>query len=196
MSKPVKVVIFIIVIAISFVLYLLQSNSGKLNDEIAYHNSLQRSITLKSNAFENDSIIPVEYTGKGANISPELSWDNIPEGTKSLAIIVTDYDAPSPQFQLFTVGHWVLYNISPDITELEKGVLTKKLTGLHISIGKNVNGKNEYTGPNPPFGTHIYYFRIYALNFKTLYLGKDNRDELLHAMKGHVLGYGELVGKF
>jgi Raf kinase inhibitor-like YbhB/YbcL family protein len=196
MSRPVKVIIFIVVILISFVMYLLQRNSGKLTDELVYHNALQRSIILKSDAFENDSTIPLEYTGKGANISPRLSWDNIPEGTKSLAIIVTDYDAPSPKFQLFTVGHWVLYNIPLGVIDLEKGISAEKLKSLHISVGKNIAGKHEYTGPRPPFGTHLYYFRIYALNFKTVFMTNDNRDELIHAMKGQVLGYGELIGKF
>lgn len=196
MSRTVKFILFIIVIFIAFIIYLLQTNSSKLNDEIAYHNLLQRTIVVKSSAFENEGTIPVEFTAKGANISPPLSWENLPEGTRSVAIIVTDYDAPSPKFQLHTVGHWVLYNIPLGVTDLEKGITAEKLKSLKISVGKNNSDKHEYTGPNPPLGVHTYYFRVYALDFQSLFITNDNREELLHAMKNHVLGYGELIGKF
>ena len=140
--------------------------------------------------------MPIDFTAKGSNISPPLNWGKMPEGTKSLAILVTDFDAPAPYLHLFTASHWVLYNISPKDSSLEKGTSAAQLDTLGITVGKNYAGNHVYTGPKPPLGIHSYYFRIYALDYDHLFMKNDTRDELLNAMKGHVLGYGELVGKF
>lgn len=180
----------------TLILILLQKNLGKQREEKTYHASLNKSITLQSSAFANEGTMPIDFTAKGSNLSPPLSWSNIPEGTKSLALLVTDFDAPAPYLHLFTASHWVLYNISPKDSVISKGLSAAQLDNLGITVGKNYAGNHVYTGPMPPLGIHSYYFRIYALDFNHLFIKNDTRDELLAAMKGHILGYGELVGRF
>ena len=165
-------------------------------EEKAYHATLNKSLLLKSDDFENGGQMPIDVADKGINRSPELSWQYLPEGTKSLAIMVTDYDAPAPNLHLFTASHWVLYNIPVSDSTLPKGISAGQLSALNITVGKNYAGKKVYTGPRPPFGVHQYYFRIYALDFNHLFLADESRDELYKAMKNHIIGYGELVGTF
>ncbi len=140
--------------------------------------------------------MPEAVADKGINHSPQLSWDTLPAGTKSVAVMVTDYDAPSPALHLFTASHWIIYNLPPGIHSVEQGISVAKLKRLGIDVGKNYAGNHLYTGPRPPFGVHQYYFRIYALDFNHLFLANDDRNELYVAMKNHILGYGELVGSF
>ena len=196
MRIALRLTLILVAALVSLFLYQLQTNRGKQNDEVNYHADLSKSITLHSSDFNNGGQLPIDVADKGINHSPQLSWDSMPEGTKSLAIMVTDYDAPSPGVHLFTASHWVLYNIQVNVHSLDKGISAAQLKSLGIDVGKNYAGKHVYTGPRPPFGVHHYYFRIYALDFSHLFLANDNRDELYTAMKGHILGYGELVGRF
>jgi hypothetical protein len=196
MRLAIRIILATISVLLLLLLFRIQKNRSQIEEEVAYNAELPKTIILKSDAFGNGEQIPVEYTANGANISPPLSWDSTPVGTKSLAILVTDYDAPSPSFKMMIVGHWVLYNIPHNLQSIEKGISKTVIDSLHITVGKNVSGKNEYTGPRPPFGVHSYYFRIYALDFNSLFLKNDNRNELYKAMVGHILGYGELIGKF
>lgn len=195
MSRPLKFALAILILVICFVLFSLQKANGKLKEEQEYHSNLPRTIKLTSPQFAQDGRIPDECAGKEA-VSPGLQWSNIPEGTRSLAIAVTDYDAPSPNFRLINVSHWVLYNIPVGVDSIPKAASPTLLKDLGISVGKNIQGKREYGGPRPPFGVPNYYFRVYALDFKSLYLTDDTKDELLHAMNKHILAYGELVGQY
>jgi Raf kinase inhibitor-like YbhB/YbcL family protein len=195
-NRVLKFFFILLAALVTLVLIVLQRNLGKQNEEKAYHASLNKSITLQSSAFTSKGTMPIDFTAKGSNLSPPLNWSNIPEGTKSLALLVTDFDAPAPYLHLFTASHWVLYNISVKDSSIEKGISTAQLDTLGITVGKNYAGNHVYTGPMPPLGIHNYYFRIYALDFDHLFIKNDTRDELLNAMKGHVLGYGELVGRF
>ena len=196
MRRAGRITIILVAAVVSLFLYQLKSNKGKQEEEKVFHAGLQKSIILQSSDFEDGGQMPVDVADKGINHSPQLSWHNLPEGTKSLAIMVTDYDAPVPNLHLFTASHWVLYNIPVNDTTLPKGVSANQLKNLNITAGKNYAGKHVYAGPRPPFGVHQYYFRIYALDFNHLFLSDDNRDELYKAMKNHVIGYGELVGHF
>lgn len=191
-----RIILAVVALVLVLVLYKVITNLSQLEDERAFHAGLAKNIVLRSDAFAEGGKIPIEYTGKGAELSPQLSWDSVPGGTKSQAILVSDYDAPSPVFKLFRVTHWELYNIPHELHSLPKAVTREQLDSLHITIGKNIAGKDAYMGPAPPFGVHQYYFRIYALDFNSIFLKNDDRDELYKAMKGHVLGYGELVGEF
>ena len=196
MRKALRFTAILLAALASLFLYQLQTNKGKQHDEETFHASLTKNINLKSTDFANDDQMPVDVADKGINHSPQLSWDTLPSGTKSVAIMVTDYEAPSPGLHLFTASHWVVYNIPFNVHSLEKGISAKQLKSLGIDLGKNYAGNHVYTGPRPPFGVHHYYFRIYALDFNHLFLANDNREELYAAMKGHILGYGELVGRF
>jgi len=196
MRKVLRFTVILFAAIVSLMLYLLLTNTGKQKDETAYHANLSKSINLKSADFENGGMMPADVSDNGINHSPQLNWDTLPAGTKSLAVMVTDYDAPAPNFHLFTASHWVVYNIPLGVHSLAKGITVDELKKSGIDVGKNYAGNHIYSGPKPPFGIHNYYFRIYALDFDHLFLKNDNRDELYKAMQGHIVGYGELVGRF
>jgi Raf kinase inhibitor-like YbhB/YbcL family protein len=196
MRKVLRFTVIFFAAILTLMLYQLMTNTSKQKDEVVYHAKLNKSITLKSTDFENGGIMPEDVSDNGINHSPQLNWDTLPAETKSLALMVTDYDAPSPAFHLFTASHWVIYNIPIDVHSLAKGIPVDELKKAGMDIGKNYAGNHIYTGPKPPFGVHQYYFRIYALDFDHLFLKNDNRDELYKAMQGHIVGYGELIGNF
>ena|SRR5947209_1601384 len=143
-------------------------------------------ITVTSSAFAAGGNIPEQYTCKGANVSPPLLFRGIPQNAKSLVLIVEDPDAPSG---LFT--HWLIWNIDPHTT-----TLAEKSVPSGAAQGTNDFGKTGYGGPCPPSGTHRYFFRIFALD-KTLELKSGaKRQDLDKAIAGHIVGRGELMGRF
>lgn len=164
--------------------------------EFEFHENIEKSIKLRSNAFEANKTIPIEFTGLGDELSPSLFWDNLPSGTKSLVITAADYDGPSPNFKLMTIDHWVLYNIDPSINSIDKAITIEELEKQGINVGLNVNGEVGYVGPNPPMGIHQYYFRVYALSIPSLDLEKPTRTDLMEKMKDNIIAYGELVGTY
>lgn len=144
------------------------------------------TIQVSSQAFTNGGTIPDPYTCDFDNISPALAWSNVPAETQSLVLVVEDPDAP--------VGiwiHWILYNLPPDLRSLPE-----KVKGIGVT-GENSFRKNEYGGPCPPPGKpHRYFFRIYALDTVLALEEGETQAELLKAMQGHILAYGELVGMY
>lgn len=146
----------------------------------------QASLTLTSDAFNNNASIPLQYSGKGQDISPPLAWSNPPSGTQSYALICDDPDAPSG-----TWTHWVLYNIPSTVNHIDEGKLPKEAT-----LGKNSWGKTSYGGPNPPSGTHHYIFTLYALDAPLALPSGLTSDQLRQAMDGHVLDKATLIGTF
>jgi len=149
---------------------------------------------LSSKAFKNGEYIPdlYSYTRLGKNISPPLNWENPPEQTKSFAIILEDVDVPL--FGIFP--HWILYNIPSEKNELMEGLPRQKSFSDGTIQGKNFYNQNAYMGPSPPFGTHRYYFKIYALDTKLKQDPKMTRKKLLKAMEGHILGESQLMGLY
>src|SRR3989339_549945 len=145
-----------------------------------------KKIMVKSTAFKNGGIIPKKYTCSGENISPPLSWSSVPDGTMSLALICDDPDAPGGTFV-----HWVIFNIPPDVQELEGGIETgtEELEDGTIQ-GTNDFGEIGYGGPCPPSGTHRYYFKLYALDTQLDLDSESGKPELISAMKGHILAKG------
>jgi len=150
------------------------------------------NIKISAEAFENRSMIPVEYTCDGENISPALFWTGIPTGTKSIVLIMDDPDAP-----MGTFVHMVIFNIPPDMNALPKGIpKSEKYFNNTIHYGTNDFARVGYGGPCPPTGTHRYYFRIYALDIM-LNLGPGaKRNAVDKGMMGHVLASGELIGLY
>lgn len=150
------------------------------------------AMKLSSPSFENNKDIPQKYTCQGADISPQLRWSDLPEGTKSLALIVDDPDAPDPKAPKMTYVHWVLFNIPPTTDFIEEGAKT-----LPNGTKEGINDWNKtgYGGPCPPIGTHRYFFKLYALNTE-LKLNKPNKKDLEKAMEGHILGKTEIVGTY
>jgi len=140
-------------------------------------------LIISSPAFQNEGVIPSKYTCEGEDINPPLEVDNIPEGTKTLAIIVEDPDAPKGIFD-----HWLVWNIPP-----ESPIEENRIPGMS---GKNRAGKIGYYGPCPPSGYHRYYFHVYALdNSLDLEAGID-KTTLKRAMELHVLAEGSLMGRY
>ena len=150
-----------------------------------------KKFEIKSSAFENNEMIPKLYTCDGNNISPSIIWTSVPNGTKSLALICDDPDAPSG-----TWVHWVIYNIRPSPSELPTKVLSQIATPFGAKQGINDFQKIGYGGPCPPNGTHRYFFKLYALDTKLDLSDDVTKDQLLNAIEGHVLGKTELIGKY
>jgi len=152
------------------------------------------ALTLTSSAFEPGAPIPSQYGCEGADMSPPLDWDGVPDGTKSLALIIDDPDAPDPKAPRRVWVHWVLYNLPPEARELAAGADT---TGLPPGTSHGVNDfkKAAYNGPCPPIGRHRYFHKLYALDTR-LDLAQATKADLQAAMKGHVLAASELIGTY
>ncbi len=149
------------------------------------------SITIKSSAFNEGEPIPKKFTCDGEDISPELSWDGTPEGTKTFALINDDPDAPGK-----TWVHWVIFNIPGSATSLPENMPTDKELSDGSRQGTNDFRKIGYGGPCPPGGTHRYYFKLYALDTELTLKPGALKQELLAAMKGHILDEGQLMGTY
>jgi len=141
-------------------------------------------LNVVSPAFVANDFIPAKYTCQGKNVNPAISIENIPSGTKSLALIVEDQDAHNGVFV-----HWLIWNIHPTEMILENSA--------HGVEGKNGFGKIKYQGPCPPEGeTHRYSFKIYALD-KTLGIPEGTvKEDLEKAMNDHILAQGEFIGLY
>src|SRR4030095_2032120 len=149
------------------------------------------SMTIKSTAFNEGGMIPKKYSCEGENLSPPLEWSDSPAGTNTFALIVDDPDAPAG-----TWVHWVVYNIPASTLELKDDMSSQKTSDSKIVQGINDFKKASYGGPCPPSGTHRYFFKLYAIDAKLDLAGDVTKDKLLDAMKGHVLGQAQLIGKY
>jgi hypothetical protein len=150
-------------------------------------------LQLTSPAFDEGEEIPLEYTGKGENISPPLSWNGVPEGTKSFVLIMEDPDAP-----LGTWIHWVVYDIPSASTSLEKDISQDAALPDGTKQGLNSFRWTGYGGPNPPPGKpHRYVFSLYAVDMKLENIPPaSNMGRVLRAIQGHILGWARLTGTF
>lgn len=148
-------------------------------------------IAVVSPAFKHMQPIPSDYTCDGADISPPLSWRNVPAAAKSVAIIVDDPDAPSG-----TWVHWVVYDLRPGRDSLERDIPKKDTIAGNGTQGTNDFKRIGYNGPCPPGGTHRYFFKVYALDTVLNLPAGKTKQEVEKAMKGHILAKGELVGTY
>lgn len=152
-------------------------------------------LTLISSAFKHNGDIPALYTCDGNDRSPALSWSNIPDGTKSLALIIDDPDAPDPAAPKMTWVHWVLYNIPATTTTLTEAVPSTELPSGTLP-GLNDWKKTNYGGPCPPIGRHRYFHKLYALDVVLPDLKKPTKQRLEKAMQGHIIEKAELIGTY
>ncbi len=148
-------------------------------------------IELFSPAFKEGELIPRKYTCDGPNLSPPLQWQNVPAGTKSLALICDDPDAPAG-----TWVHWVIFNLPPHLSGLPENVPPQKELPDGSLQGKNDFGQIGYGGPCPPYGIHRYFFKIYALDIKLDLKSGVTKSQLLSSMEGHILSQGQLMGRY
>jgi Raf kinase inhibitor-like YbhB/YbcL family protein len=147
---------------------------------------------ITSPAFQHQGEIPARFTCEGDDISPPLSWRDVPEDAVSLVLIVDDPDAPDPACPRMTWVHWLLTDMPASTHGLPEAV--QQLPSGTVP-GANDWKRTGYGGPCPPVGRHRYFFKLYALDTK-LGLVKPNKAAIEAAMKGHVLARGELVGTY
>lgn len=153
------------------------------------------TLELKSPAFTHLGDIPKRFTCEGADVSPPLAWSNVPEGTKSLALIVDDPDAPDPAAPKLTWIHWVLYNLPPTAGALPEAVDPAALPPGTLA-GLNDWNKADYGGPCPPIGRHRYFHKLYALDTVLTGLVSPTKAQLAAAMRGHILAEAEFIGTY
>jgi len=156
------------------------------------------NMSISTTAFADGQPIPEKYTVEGEDVSPALSWSDLPPGTKQLALIVDDPDAPTPEPWV----HWVIYGIPAERKGLPEAV---PQTERPDKVPGAVQGKNSwktenvgYRGPAPPPAddAHRYFFKLYALDMALALKPGLTKDELLSAMKGHVLAEAQIMGTF
>jgi len=150
------------------------------------------TIRLSSPAFAEGAPIPARYTCDGENVSPPLKWSNVPPGTKSIALIADDPDAPAG-----TWVHWVMYNIPPATTELPEALPTTEVILSQVRQGVTDFKRPGYGGPCPPGGSpHRYFFRLYALDTELQLQPRATQKDLVGAIQGHILAQGQLMGTY
>jgi Raf kinase inhibitor-like YbhB/YbcL family protein len=163
-------------LAISLIASLAQSDTGP------------QAITVSSPAFVNGGAIPSRYSCDADGKSPPLEWSTLPSGTRSVAVVVEDPDAPRGTFV-----HWVLFDLPAGTTKLTEDAASGPPAGA--AQGKNGKGKTGWTAPCPPSGVHHYHFKVYALN-QVIMLADPSEGDLVRAMTDHVLAQGETVGTY
>jgi Raf kinase inhibitor-like YbhB/YbcL family protein len=151
------------------------------------------SLTLTSPEFPHMGGIPQRFTCDGEDVSPAIDWSGAPGGTRSLALIVDDPDAPDPAAPKTVWVHWVLYNLPADGDGLPEAVSALPAGTLQ---GRNDWKRTGWGGPCPPIGRHRYFFKLYALDAALANLGTPTKAELEKAMQGHILETAELVGTY
>jgi Raf kinase inhibitor-like YbhB/YbcL family protein len=149
------------------------------------------ALEIHSSAFENGGNIPARYTRDGENISPPLTWTDVPVKTQSFVLIVDDPDAPVGDWV-----HWLAWNIPANTTSLAEGLSTAPKLASGMQQGVTDYGTTGYDGPCPPSGTHRYFFKLYAVDVVLDVPSTIKKQGLEQAMKGHALAQAVLVGKY
>jgi Raf kinase inhibitor-like YbhB/YbcL family protein len=159
--------------------------------------NMQNSFSLSSQVFEKNGTIPSKYTCDDQNINPPLLITGIPENTVSLTLIMDDPDVPQQikdEIGIDTFDHWLVYNISPEVTVFAEGIESVGQPGL------NGRGEDGYIGPCPPPEyeptEHRYFFKLYALDTKLSFPKNPTKAELMEAMEGHIISQTELIGLY
>jgi len=149
------------------------------------------NIIVSSPAFKEGEAIPKKFSCDGDNVSPPLEWSGIPAGTKSIALIADDPDAPRG-----TWVHWVLFNLPADTKGLSENVPRHSTLKNGARQGMNDSRQLGYDGPCPPGGTHRYYFKVYALDSVLPLDTGATKAQLLKSMEHHILGEGQVMGTY
>ena len=149
------------------------------------------SLSLTSRAFQEGESIPAAYTCEGQDISPPLAWTDPPAGTKSVALISDDPDAPGK-----TWVHWVMYNIPPSVHQLPEAFPPDQEQADGTRQGLTDFGRVGYGGPCPPSGMHRYFFTLYAIDTILALPSGATKSQVEAAMKGHILAQAYLMGTY
>jgi Raf kinase inhibitor-like YbhB/YbcL family protein len=153
------------------------------------------AMTLTSPSFEAGREIPQRHTCEGQDVSPALHWADLPAGTRSLALVVDDPDAPDPKAPKKTWVHWVVYDIPATASGLPEGAAAGSLPS-GARVAKNDFGGAKWGGPCPPIGRHRYFFKLYALDATLPPDGVATKAALEKAMQGHILAQAQLMGTY
>ena len=177
---------FLVVVA------LVASLSNGRSDEPKFATGENIKLQVTSTAFLEGQAVPQKYTCLANNISPPLAWTPPPSGTKSIALICEDVDAPGGTFT-----HWMMYEMPPAEIVLAENIAKVETLDDGRKQGKNSFGKTGYSGPCPPQGKpHRYYFKVYALDIQLDLPGGAAKKDLVAAMDKHVIAEGQLMGTF
>lgn len=156
-------------------------------------------VEVTSSAFTNHANIPLKYTAYGDNISPQIVWGELPEGTEQLALVMDDPIAPTPE----PFVHWVVYNIPATASELPEGLSRDERITEPAELDGTINGLNGlrragYFGPRPPADgeLHAYHFWVYALDTALDLEPGLGKDELIAQIEDHIIGAGMLMGHY
>lgn len=182
-KKTIGWVIFLVLLLILGAYFLFQRSAKKQERLI---NLNVPFMILTSSAFEHNGPIPSKYTCDGENINPPLKIEDVPEKAESLVLIMEDPDAP-----MGTWVHWTLWNIDPQIKEIQEDSVPEG-----AQEGITDFGKPGYGGPCPPSGTHRYFFKLYALDTKLDLPSTTTKDQLEEAIEDHILAQAELIGLY
>lgn len=166
------------------------SCSSKPATEQAAQPKVLTPMTITSTAFADNELIPAQYTCDGESMNPPLSFHDVPQEAKSLALLVIDPDVPvslrpSGQFE-----HWVVYNMPITTNGIEEHSTPAG------QQGNNGTGKVGYFGPCPPDREHRYFFHLYALDTELSFESTPDTAAMQKAMEGHVMTEAELVGRY
>jgi len=149
------------------------------------------ALRVSSSAFANDGNIPTEYTCQGKSVPPPLTWSQPPAGTKSIAVLVEDPDAPGGSFQ-----HLAAFNMPPERRSLPSEAVKSVAPGSALSTGRNSSGTVGFAPICPPSGRHHYRFEVLALDTTLDLPAAADANAIRAATRGHVLARGELVGVY
>lgn len=185
MKKFVIIIIILIIFAVIF-FFWKQRDDGFYSKDISSDRNLPKIMKIESSAFKQNQNIPSVYTCDDKDISPPLKISEVPDGAKSLVLIMDDPDAPSG-----TWVHWVVWNINPSINEILEGSIPEGGVESVTSFGKS-----GYGGPCPPSGTHHYFFKLYALDQMLELDSSSKKEDLEKAMEGHIIDQTELIGLY
>ncbi len=158
-------------------------------DAVEEEGQMGMTMSVSSNAFRSGGMIPKQYTCDGRGVSPALAWTGVPENAASVAVTCDDPDSTGD------FVHWVIFNLPPDVSGVSEGVPPDSRLADGAVQGTNSFGHIGYGGPCPPRGsTHHYVFTVYALDADLTVPSGASRQQVLDAMRGHLLATGELVG--
>ena len=175
------ILLIIIIVGLVFILPAIISEEENIINQFNL-----KSMKITSSAFANNNPLPLQYGCQGQNINPPLLISGMPPGAVSLALIVDDPAAPGGDFV-----HWVMFNIPPTTSEIKENS-----TESGAITGTNDFNQQSWNGPCPPFGTHHYQFKIYALDKILDLVSTARKSDLLQAMNGHILDQALLIGTY
>jgi len=194
--KKIIIIILFLLAAVALVIFyffsqnrrsfLIPSDLDQLIEEQTINNfSNAKNMFNISSVFPDGGQIPDKYGCRGEDINPPLKFSGVPKGTRSLALIIDDPDAPSGDWV-----HWLVFNIDPQTAEISENSVPAGAT-----IGLNSSNRTAYDSLCPPRGTHHYHFKLYALD-TTLMSASAQKSDLLAVMDGHILAQAELIGTY